>query len=174
MLYTARPGVVKAVETRLKIREKQEHRLLENTNPLYHRSYFFDQGLFFECRRCGACCQGDPGIVTVFADEARNIAHYLSMEVATFAKTYLYSAKGRYSIREYEDGRCFFYQNGCTIYPVRPRQCRNFPFWFENLRSFKKWRQISRQCPGIGSGELYTKAHIFEILHMTFVDHFKG
>ena len=157
----------------LKLREKQERRLLENTNPLYHRSYFFDQGLFFECRRCGFCCQGDPGIVTVFADEARSIARYLSMDVAVFIKTYLHSVKGRYSIRENEDGRCLFYQNACTIYPVRPRQCRNFPFWFENLRSFKKWRQISRQCPGIGSGELYTKEHIIEILHTAFVDHLK-
>ena len=140
---------------------------------IYHRSYFFDQGLIFECQKCGACCNGEPGIVIVYDDEVERIARYLSVEVASFVKKYLYPCKGSYSIREYDDGRCFFYHDECIVYPVRPRQCRAFPFWFENLRSPKKWRQICRQCPGIGSGKLYTKEHILEILHSTFFDYVK-
>lgn len=34
-------------------------------NRLDQRSNFFDAGIRFECRRCGACCTGDPGIVRV-------------------------------------------------------------------------------------------------------------
>ena len=35
-----------------------------------NRPYFFDRGIHFECRRCGACCTGDPGIVYADKDEA--------------------------------------------------------------------------------------------------------
>ncbi len=32
-----------------------------------------------------------------------------------------------------ENGDCVFWDDGCTIYPERPRQCRTFPFWGETL-----------------------------------------
>ena len=69
-----------------------------------------------------------------------------------------------YSIGEDEDGGCLFYKDGCTIHPVRPSQCITFPFWFENLRSSKKWRKMARECPGIGCGSLYSKEQILEIV----------
>ena len=87
-----------------------------------HRSYFFDQGILFECRQCGACCMGDPGIVHVYHDEVESIARYLSVEVLSFIEKYLYPIKGGYGIKEHTDGQCYFYQDGCTIYPVRPGQ----------------------------------------------------
>jgi Fe-S-cluster containining protein len=136
-----------------------------------HRSYFFDPGILFECRQCGACCTGDPGIVHVYHDEVESIARYLSEGVLSFIEKYLYTIKGEYGIKEHADGQCYFYQDGCTIYPVRPGQCRTFPFWFENLRSWKKWRQVSKACPGIGSGKLYSKEQILKIINSTFVDH---
>jgi Fe-S-cluster containining protein len=116
---------------------------------LYNRSYFFDHGIHFECRRCGSCCTGNPGII---------------YQVHFFIEKYLYPIKTGYSIKEHADGRCFFYENGCTIYPVRPYQCKTFPFWFENLRSLKKWKRISKECPGIGCGPLHSKEHILEIV----------
>lgn len=131
---------------------------------LYHRSYFFDQGIRFECQQCGACCTGDPGIIHVDKEEIVRIAEYNSVSVPDFMDTYLYPLTGGYSIREHSDGRCFFYQNGCTIYPVRPEQCKTFPFWFENLRSIKNWSRISQQCPGIGCGPLYSKERILDIV----------
>jgi Fe-S-cluster containining protein len=132
-----------------------------------NRSYFFDRGIYFECRRCGACCTGDPGIVYADKDEALHIAEYLCMPFPIFADTYLYPLRDAYGIREHSDGRCFFYDNGCTIYPVRPHQCRTYPFWFENLRSIKKWKRVCEACPGIGSGDLYSKEKILKIIHLT-------
>ena len=43
---------------------------------------------------------------------------------------------------------------GCVIYPVRPAQCRTWPFWESNLRSRKNWDSIAEGCPGIGRGPL--------------------
>ncbi|MEJ2657726.1 MAG: YkgJ family cysteine cluster protein [Desulfobacterales bacterium] len=134
---------------------------------LYHRPYFFDQGIHFECRQCGACCTGDPGIVYVDKREAMHMAEYLSTAFSFFIDKYLYPLRAGYGIREHSDGRCFFYDNGCTIYPVRPHQCRTYPFWFENLRSIKKWRRVSEACPGIGCGDLHPKEEILKIIHST-------
>ena len=143
-------------------------------NKLYHRTYFFDQGVLFECRQCGACCTGEPGIVYVYKNKVERIANYLSVGVPSFIERYLYAFKEDYSVREYADGRCYFYQNECIIYPVRPGQCRTFPFWFENLRSPKKWRQVSKACQGIGRGKHYSREQILEILHSTFADHIRN
>ena len=134
---------------------------------LSNRPYFFDRGIQFECRQCGGCCTGDPGIVYADKDEALHIAEYLCMPFSIFADTYLYPLRDAYGIREHSDGRCFFYDNGCTIYPVRPHQCRTYPFWFENLRSIKKWKRVCEACPGIGSGDLYSKEKILKIIHLT-------
>jgi hypothetical protein len=37
-------------------------------NPATDRQYFFDDGLRFECTKCGHCCSGSPGKVFL-ADE---------------------------------------------------------------------------------------------------------
>jgi Fe-S-cluster containining protein len=139
-------------------------KLCELMKRVYNQSYFFDQGIHFECQQCGICCTGDPGIIYVGKDEVTRIAEYLCVQVPFFIEKYLYPIKAGYSIREYADGRCFFYENGCTIYPVRPHHCKTFPFWFENLRSAKKWKRISKECPGIGCGSLYSKEQIIEIV----------
>ena len=131
---------------------------------LSNRSYFFDQGVRFECQRCGACCTGDPGIIYVNKNEVERIAKYLAVQASCCIEKYLYPYGTGYSIKEHADGRCLFYKDGCTIYPVRPDQCETFPFWFENLRSLKKWQRVSRECPGIGLGPLYSKEQILEIV----------
>ena len=140
-------------------------KLFGNTmDRLYNRPYFFDKGLRFECQRCGACCTGAPGTIYVDKNEVDSIAKYLSARISCFIEKYLYPFRGGYSIREYADGRCFFYNGGCTVYPVRPSQCKTFPFWVENLRSPKKWRRMSGECPGIGRGPLYSREQILEIV----------
>ena len=136
----------------------------------YTRPYFFDQGLHFECQRCGACCTGEPGFVFVDKRKIMQIAKYRSQEVSCFIDTFLYPFGSGYSISEHADGRCIFFQKGCTIYPVRPTQCRAFPFWFENLRSLKKWRRATRECPGIDKGPLYSKEQIMKLIHASIDD----
>jgi Fe-S-cluster containining protein len=40
----------------------------------------------------------------------------------------------------------------CTVHRERPMQCRTWPFWPENLKSPRTWRQAGRECEGIDSG----------------------
>jgi len=42
-----------------------------------------------------------------------------------------------------------------VIYPVRPTQCRTWPFWAGNLRSPADWNEAARRCPGINHGRVY-------------------
>ncbi|MBD3420861.1 MAG: YkgJ family cysteine cluster protein [Chitinivibrionales bacterium] len=129
-----------------------------------HRPYFFDEGLRFSCCGCGSCCTGDPGAVYLSNEEAACIAFALELALDEFYKCYTRNLHGKCSLQERHDGSCIFYDNGCTIYPVRPGQCRTYPFWFSILRSPERWRRESRYCPGIGRGKLHAKEEILSLL----------
>jgi uncharacterized protein len=134
---------------------------------LAQRPYFFDAGIRFQCQRCGACCTGEPGTIYVAQDEIVSLAAYLHLSADDFIQRHLYPFKDSYSIREHADGRCLFFDNGCTIYSLRPRQCRTFPFWFSNLRTEDRWRDIRNNCPGIGRGRLYGRDEILSVVRTT-------
>lgn len=58
-------------------------------------------------------------------------------------------------LRVPRDVNCFFLrENGCSIHPVKPTQCRAFPFWPELVESTREWKKTARYCPGIGKGQL--------------------
>lgn len=135
-------------------------------DQFFQHRYFFDDGLQFQCQQCGGCCTGDPGFVRVTPGEIEAISKYLGLAQSFFKKQYLYRCREGFCINEDEKGRCLFYQDGCRIYTVRPLQCRTFPFWCDNLRSEKKWRQIAAECPGIGKGRFYAKAEILDIINI--------
>jgi Fe-S-cluster containining protein len=135
--------------------------------PISNRPYFFDSGICFECRRCGRCCCGEPGIVHVDATDMDRIAGHIGQPKADFLARFVLPYPKGHRIAEKPDGRCLFYQDGCTIYPVRPLQCRTYPFWFQNLRSEKKWGQTCKACPGIGQGRRHSKAEILALLQLT-------
>jgi uncharacterized protein len=135
---------------------------------LHQRPYFFDAGLQFECLRCGQCCTGAPGTIYVSAEEIDALARHLQLSVNHFTAQYLYPCKDSYSIGEHADGRCLFFDEGCRIYPLRPCQCSAFPFWFSNLRSEERWREVARQCPGIGRGRRYSRDQILDIVRTTW------
>ncbi len=130
--------------------------------------YFFENGLRFECQRCGRCCTGEPGTVYVAPDEIKAIAEFLKIDESRFKKEYLYPYKDSYSIKELSDGSCIFYKdNSCLIYPVRPRQCKAYPFWLKNLRNEDRWNQVARECPGVGKGRVYDVEEILEIVSIS-------
>lgn len=68
-------------------------------------------------------------------------------------------------LKEQPNGDCIFYRDGrCMMYPVRPSQCRTFPFWLKNLRSEDAWRETQRTCPGIGKGRRFTREEILALV----------
>jgi uncharacterized protein len=136
-------------------------------DSLERRTYFFDAGICFQCQQCGRCCTGAPGTIYVTQDEIDSLAAHQRLTMNDFTKRYLYPFKDSFSIGEHADGRCLFYDNGCTIYSLRPSQCRTFPFWFSNLRSESRWHEIEKNCPGIGRGHRYSRDEILAIVRTT-------
>jgi Fe-S-cluster containining protein len=66
------------------------------------------------------------------------------------------------SLKERSNGDCVFYdrQRGCTIYSVRPRQCRTWPFWESNIVTPEAWKTTCEKCPGAGTGDLISAEEI--------------
>lgn len=127
---------------------------------------FYHQGLRFECTGCGGCCTHNDGYVDVTEAEAAAIAAFLGILEAEFIEQYLMLREDRaWELKSRENGDCIFLENKrCLIYPVRPRQCRTYPFWKENLKSSYRWKLTAQECPGIGIGKLYTREEIQRIL----------
>ena len=73
---------------------------------------------------------------------------------ASFGTKYmLKNLDGAPSLRIRRNGDCIFWDGGCTVYSVRPRQCRTFPFWPENIDSRESWNAVKETCHGAGKGK---------------------
>jgi uncharacterized protein len=134
--------------------------------PDHAADSWYRDGLRFSCTRCGNCCTGEPGYVWVNGDELAAIAAFRQEPLDDIIGLYTRStARGR-SLREKANGDCVFYDksHGCTIYPVRPRQCRTWPFWASNLKTPRDWQRTRSVCPGAGQGELISAEEITQRL----------
>jgi Fe-S-cluster containining protein len=47
------------------------------------------------------------------------------------------------------DGYCIFWDKICTIHPVKPRMCRQWPFIESILVDAENWLIMADSCPGI-------------------------
>lgn len=123
---------------------------------------WFEKGLKFECARCGKCCRGEPGFVWVNGAELVSIAGFLGIGLELIESRCTHSVGERFSLREKPNGDCVFWENGigCRIYPVRPTQCRTFPFWRHNVASANAWQRVSARCEGVGRGKLFRAEEI--------------
>ena len=123
---------------------------------------WYQDGLRFRCTRCGNCCTGAPGFVWVEPEEIDAIAEFKSENRGEFEAMFTRLVFGERSLREKANGDCIFYdrREGCTIYPVRPKQCRTWPFWKSNVKTPGAWEQTCKVCPGSGQGELISAEEI--------------
>ena len=126
------------------------------TNPLAivkndEKAPWFKEGLRFGCTGCGMCCTGSPGYAWVSLDEIVAIADYLQLSIDEFAKRYLRQEGEDYALLEHpKTFDCVFLQERkCQIYPVRPKQCRTFPWWKSQLESEEVWLEAAKRCEGI-------------------------
>lgn len=117
---------------------------------------WYKDGLRFTCTMCGKCCTGEPGYVWVNDDEIQALAKFRGEPLREFVPLYTRPSRGKVTLKERANGDCVFYDRdrGCTVYPVRPRQCRTWPFWASNLASPETWERTEAACPGSGQGEL--------------------
>src|SRR5262245_43939375 len=123
---------------------------------------WYQDGLRFSCTRCGKCCTGTPGYVWVNDEELAAIAEFRNEPLEEVIGLYTFQEGRRRSLREKANGDCVFYDKeaGCTIYPVRPRQCRTWPFWESNVVTPEAWEATCEVCPGSGQGELISAEEI--------------
>ncbi|MBI3407027.1 MAG: YkgJ family cysteine cluster protein [Planctomycetes bacterium] len=123
---------------------------------------WYADGLRFRCTRCGACCTGEPGYVWLSDEETAAIAVYRKEPLEEFIAVFTRGVGRQRSLREKVDGDCIFYdrEQGCTIYPVRPRQCRTWPFWESNVATPEDWEETCAVCPGSGQGDLISAEEI--------------
>jgi hypothetical protein len=127
---------------------------------------WYADGLRFTCTQCGNCCTGPPGAVWFHQEEGRAIAAKLGVDEAEFYARFARRLDGRWSLNETQTEHgydCEFLDRTsvpgkalCSIYEARPKQCRTWPFWPENLRTQRHWETVKRitPCPGMNSGKL--------------------
>ena len=134
-------------------------------------------GLKFTCSQCGNCCTGGPGYVWISREEITRLAEFLRLTPREVVEKYCRRENGQYGLKEYRNNRveydCVFLteekvtrttgatggdekvvltRRGCSIYPVRPLQCRTWPFWDGNLASKAAWDRAARRCHGMNHG----------------------
>jgi uncharacterized protein len=125
---------------------------------------WYQKGLRFKCTECGQCCTGSPGYVWVEAQEMQKMADFLKLSLEAFMQRYVRKIGTRYSLIEHpENYDCVFLQGRkCQVYAARPKQCRAFPWWEENLKTPESWKETAKRCEGIDheDSRLYTLEEI--------------
>lgn len=111
--------------------------------------------IFHECQRCTACCRW-PGQVRVTDAELSRLAAFKNMSEHDFIQRFMRLRPDRQGLAllDQADGACIFLDgNECTVQPVKPQQCRDFP----NLWNFRGFEKVCRAIPHIVSGQEYRR-----------------
>ena len=118
---------------------------------------WIDKGLRFECTQCGNCCRTHEEYAYVYLAEPdiQALSQHLGLERGDFIERHCQEEDGWITLR-IDEPACPFLneEGGCSVYPARPKQCRTWPFWLENLKRATWEGPISECCPGIGKGPL--------------------
>lgn len=125
----------------------------QTLNVIQDNSPWYAAGLRFKCTECGQCCTGSPGYAWVTELEIIEIANYLKMTIDDFSRKYIRRIEDRFALLEHPiNYDCVFLKDKkCQIYPVRPTQCKTFPWWQQNLKTEADWQAAAEFCEGINS-----------------------
>jgi Fe-S-cluster containining protein len=101
--------------------------------------------VFLECQRCTACCRW-PGQVKLSGEEVSRLAAFRERSEHDFIQqfTRLTSDRRGLALMDKPNGECVFLEGGaCSVQPVKPQQCRDFP----NLWNFPGAGDACRAIP---------------------------
>ncbi len=111
---------------------------------------WYEKGLAFKCTGCGVCCSKEPGYVWLTEVDIEKFTTDLKLSRKDFLDKYTRLVYGRYSLIEKPNYDCIFLkENRCSVYASRPKQCRQFPFWKDNISSKEAWEEAGLTCEGI-------------------------
>jgi Fe-S-cluster containining protein len=104
----------------------------------------------FECLKCGDCCRGYGGTYLTDRD-IKTIAAYVQKDLDVFKANYCRASGSRTFLTQQHNGYCIFWDrdHACTIHPVKPRMCRQWPYIESVLVDVDNWRIMASMCPGI-------------------------
>ncbi|MFN3921569.1 MAG: YkgJ family cysteine cluster protein [Caldimicrobium sp.] len=105
----------------------------------------------FECKRCGACCQGES-TVSLSDKEIERIANFLHLTIEEFIQKYiLFKGNKRKEMRT-KDGYCIFFDKReriCKIHPVKPERCKEWPFPPIIFKDKENFLILQNSCEGL-------------------------
>ena len=128
---------------------------------------WYADGIRFACTCSGKCCtaHGEYEYVFYSREEERGLANSLGLSVREFRKRHTKRAGALQRSLRFPGGKCTFLEgNRCAVYDVRPRQCRTWPFWAENMNKDRWDAEVASFCPGIGRGRRYTREEIERVM----------
>jgi len=102
----------------------------------------------FKCEKCGDCCKGYGGTFVTEKD-IKAIAAYLKTDPERFVEDYCCMSGGRPVLAQKKDGYCIFWDKLCTIHPVKPKMCKQWPFIKNVLIDVNNWQIMAGACRGI-------------------------
>jgi len=109
--------------------------------------------IFYECERCTACCRW-PGEVRLNEGEISRISGFLGLSEVEFIQKYTRVTEDRrgLALEDKVNGECIFLDgNDCSVQPVKPCQCCEFP----NLWNFPGFEKVCHAIPRQVSEEQY-------------------
>jgi hypothetical protein len=102
----------------------------------------------FQCQKCGDCCKGYGGTY-VTEDDINSIAKFIGIPPHEFKSKYCSISNNKPLLTQKADGYCVFWDNICTIHPVKPKMCRVWPFIPSILVDPNNWNLMASVCPGM-------------------------
>ena len=119
---------------------------------------WFGAGLKFGCTACGKCCRSTRTNVWVNSSEISALAAALKMEPFSFAQQYCEDRENEngeiLTSLKNKDGGCILLDKDgrkCSVYEVRPVQCRTYPFWPSAVVGKAEWSNEATRCEGINA-----------------------
>ena len=127
---------------------------------------WYRKGLRFSCQQCGRCCRDDGAYTEVYItrEDIQVMAAHQDLFPHQFRRRHVTSSDKFLVLRSKAGTCCMLKAGQCRIYPVRPKQCRTWPFWPENLSRRAWYGVVRKRCPGVGQGQRYTVEDITTII----------
>ncbi|MEE4262930.1 MAG: YkgJ family cysteine cluster protein [Desulfobacteraceae bacterium] len=102
----------------------------------------------FVCSQCGECCKGYGGTY-LSGKDIDMISCYLGVSADWLVAHCTRQSGGRHLIGQGDNGYCIFWDKVCTIHPVKPKMCRQWPFIRSILVDVSNWQAMAASCPGM-------------------------
>jgi len=126
---------------------------------------FYEEGVQFECQRCGGCCNCE-GYVFIFQNDYNRLIASGRFTEESLRMDYLSTFQGYTVLRSRPDHTCILWDkeiNGCMAYDCRPIQCQTYPFWNTVFKDEDRFKAEQQDCPGIGKGKHFSADEIDEL-----------